>query len=86
MDTKWNLVVIAAVGCGFAGGYITFDNSSELRDLRYRLAKAEDALARRSTEVRQAIATSQNDQAPTQVRELRDHSRASITDDDIIPK
>jgi hypothetical protein len=81
MRASWKLVVIAAAGCGFAAGYITFDNSSELRDLRYRLSKDEDRLAQQSAGFRQPTAPKQNDLSLAGTN--NDPSQAFITDGDI---
>ena len=80
---QWRLVAIAAAGCGFVAGYLTFDNNSETRILRYRLSKAEDRLARQNAGPGQAVFPNQKGQALGSTRGPHDPPQASITDDDM---
>ena len=76
-------MVIAAAGCGFAAGYVAFNNNSELRLLRYRLSKAEDRLAHQSAGPGQIVFPKQNGQAVSSTRGPHVPPQAFITDDEL---
>jgi hypothetical protein len=80
---QWRLVVIAAAGCGFAAGYIAFDNNFEIRVLRYRLSKAEDRLAQQGAGPKEIVFPKHNGQAVSSIRGPHVPPRVSITDDDM---